>query len=599
MQVTAQKFNFRNYTVTNGLGSSNINHIYQDKNGYIWFATQGGGISRFDGKEFKNFTRADGLINNDVTFITEDNTGNIWIGTATGASKFDGSTFTNYGAKQGLTDNTVYGIYVNSSGEVWFALKDVGVRIYNGKQFDSITTHSGLSSNDVYTVNRDSQNNYWLGLGNGIARYDGHSIKNYQSPEYLHDKTFFTSATDSKHNIWFGSISGELVVVHPSGQTELLSLPKNVAGCFIGGITEDHNSNIWIATDHGLLKYANRTFSLFTEKQGLSVNTTQSVICDYEGNIWIGTLGGGANLLNSEAFIAYTQNDGLKTNNINCIYDDSAKHIYYVGTAGKGLFAFNPETAVFKPVLSNSEIKYANITSVYVDDAGLLWITAQEGVYVVENNRGTFNLKHTYHTIAGQKLISPQAIARDKKGHIWIATFGSGVFEIAGDKEKSYSTANGFLSDNTLTVFNDSRGTLWIGTLDAGAILYKGQNFSKFNPDPTFTEKAVWAITEDTANNIYLGTGESGLFCYDQGRKLLCNYNLKDGLCSNYISALKWNKLQNALWTGSEKGVNKIVFDAGHRIMAVNNYNETAGYKSWGINPNSILADHTGQVWFG
>src|SRR3954464_5043093 len=86
----AQKYNFKNYTVANGLGSSSINHVFQDSKGYIWFATQGGGASRFNGKEFQNFTRADGLISNDVTYITEDKLSHIWMGTAEGASVFDG-----------------------------------------------------------------------------------------------------------------------------------------------------------------------------------------------------------------------------------------------------------------------------------------------------------------------------------------------------------------------------------------------------------------------------------------------------------------------------------------------------------------------------
>jgi ligand-binding sensor domain-containing protein len=91
LAATAQRYNFINYTTAQGLGSSSVNHIFQDSKGYIWLATQGGGASRFNGKKFKNFTRADGLINNDVTSIAEDKNGNIWIATASGASMFNGS----------------------------------------------------------------------------------------------------------------------------------------------------------------------------------------------------------------------------------------------------------------------------------------------------------------------------------------------------------------------------------------------------------------------------------------------------------------------------------------------------------------------------
>ena len=45
----AQLYNFKNYNTKNGLANSFVNIIIQNPQGYIWFGTQGGGISRFDG----------------------------------------------------------------------------------------------------------------------------------------------------------------------------------------------------------------------------------------------------------------------------------------------------------------------------------------------------------------------------------------------------------------------------------------------------------------------------------------------------------------------------------------------------------------------
>ena len=54
----AQQYNFKNYSAKNGLASSIVNNIFQDSKGYIWFATQGGGVSRFNGKTFKTLSKA-------------------------------------------------------------------------------------------------------------------------------------------------------------------------------------------------------------------------------------------------------------------------------------------------------------------------------------------------------------------------------------------------------------------------------------------------------------------------------------------------------------------------------------------------------------
>ena len=56
----AQEYNYIHYDVKDGLAGSTIYDLCQDKDGFIWFATEAG-ISRFDGIHFKNFTTTVGL----------------------------------------------------------------------------------------------------------------------------------------------------------------------------------------------------------------------------------------------------------------------------------------------------------------------------------------------------------------------------------------------------------------------------------------------------------------------------------------------------------------------------------------------------------
>lgn len=38
-----------------------INGMIEDANGYVWLATCGGGVARFDGQNFKVYTMLNGL----------------------------------------------------------------------------------------------------------------------------------------------------------------------------------------------------------------------------------------------------------------------------------------------------------------------------------------------------------------------------------------------------------------------------------------------------------------------------------------------------------------------------------------------------------
>jgi ligand-binding sensor domain-containing protein len=66
------------YTVKDGLPGAIIYHALQDKNGFIWFATNQG-VSRFDGRTFKNYSKENGLPDNEILRLYLDRQNNMWF----------------------------------------------------------------------------------------------------------------------------------------------------------------------------------------------------------------------------------------------------------------------------------------------------------------------------------------------------------------------------------------------------------------------------------------------------------------------------------------------------------------------------------------
>ena len=80
-----------------GLALDGVNCGVIDKIGNLWLGTNGGGVSRYDGKKFTNYTIGQGLANDSVMSITEDKTGSLWFGTAGGRiNRYNGKSFINY-----------------------------------------------------------------------------------------------------------------------------------------------------------------------------------------------------------------------------------------------------------------------------------------------------------------------------------------------------------------------------------------------------------------------------------------------------------------------------------------------------------------------
>ena len=70
---------FYHYTSSDGLASSQVYEMMQDREGYMWFATANG-VSRFDGHKFTNFNTKDGLNSNSIICLTEGSNGEIYFG---------------------------------------------------------------------------------------------------------------------------------------------------------------------------------------------------------------------------------------------------------------------------------------------------------------------------------------------------------------------------------------------------------------------------------------------------------------------------------------------------------------------------------------
>src|SRR5262252_3421997 len=78
--VFTQRLPLRHYDIADGLAHGTVTSVYQDRKGYIWFATFEG-LSRFDGYRFVNYDPRDGFNHPIVNDVTEDRQGRLWIAT--------------------------------------------------------------------------------------------------------------------------------------------------------------------------------------------------------------------------------------------------------------------------------------------------------------------------------------------------------------------------------------------------------------------------------------------------------------------------------------------------------------------------------------
>ena len=86
---------FTNYTANDSIGNNEVCIIYEDKEGNIWFSSEGFGVYRYDGESFINYKQDQGLGVSAVQAILEDKEGRFWVAGGGGLYRYDGKSFFN------------------------------------------------------------------------------------------------------------------------------------------------------------------------------------------------------------------------------------------------------------------------------------------------------------------------------------------------------------------------------------------------------------------------------------------------------------------------------------------------------------------------
>ena len=126
------ELSFRQYTATQPfpdyLNNNEINCFYENYDGNLWIATQGGGINIFnpETEKFSHLTTDDGLPSNDVIAMVADEDGNLWISTSKGLARYNrfGNEpgFTLFNSADGLQSEIfmINSCYKASDGQLFF-----------------------------------------------------------------------------------------------------------------------------------------------------------------------------------------------------------------------------------------------------------------------------------------------------------------------------------------------------------------------------------------------------------------------------------------------------------------------------------------------
>lgn len=586
----AQKHNVLNYSTSDGLPGQIVNDVFQDSDGYFWFATQSG-VSKFNGHDFTDFHPSKALLGIDAVSILQDTKGRICIGTNTnGLFIHDHSKTINFSKKNGLKSDVIRKLFLDSKGILWILTSEGVHKLVNDK-IVHFTDHKGIFESGVLSMAESKDGQLWFGTqGNGLVNYSQGKFNYFNSKDGILDDYLFSLNTYGD-SLLIGT-TNQGVIIGFKNHFHQLQVPE-ISTAWISAILPDKNG-MQIISSNGLINYTRKgNYTMVTEANGLASNDLYNGYFDREHNLWL-TSGNGVSCLRKEKIISLDIESGLTSDKITCLTKLS-NGLIAVGTYGSGINLIDQQGTIVTKI-NCPELQNVKITCIAeITHLNELWIGTEQasGVIIIDLKKGNYTVKRTVQTIQKVYLQTITRIEQDAKRNIWIGTFNAGLFKIAANDTLHYSTKNKLPSNEVYTFKLDRNGTPWISLYKKGLYKLNKNGVQKVFDKASLNDPFILSIEEDVNGVIYVGTKTNGLSIIQNGK--IRQLTQKNGLLSNAIQAI--NFYEGQLWVGTSRGINLLKKNKNDSYKMIT-YDQRSGLTNLEIQQNAILAIDN-SIWVG
>ncbi len=594
----SQTPSYYHYTSSDGLASSTVFEIIQDRDGFIWFATANG-MSKFDGKRFTTFRTIDGLNSNSIISLAEGKNGELYIGNfEKGINVFRNGRIENYYTESEGTRLAISFLMLVPSGineqkiiayNRWGALNFISeiksfgqithvinaspvfinkLEVLPNGDITALTTTglfklkndtlskfhvNGLPDIDIYCLTKGEGESYFIGTKGMIYRVKDNNVIGRFKINVAGNNDVVNILRDRNNNIWFSIMNRGFYLI-PNGSDKIIDIGSkmDLQKTLVNNYFEDNEGNIWVSTfGKGVYCINNLYLKSYNEKDGLSSNSVYSIVKERSGKLLIGTFNG-INILENGRF------DHIKNNQIKTL----TEYIYSIKNSNNEFFVCS---ALGSDEMKN--ISYKGIKLHMFD--GLSFCKLRSGLFLFGSRSNSIRVKrefnyemnpsNLFYVFGDSSNVNRvNEIFEDTENNVWVGT-GLGLCKVSNlsdDKaklKKSFFPTNPVLNSRINSIIQDKEDNVWFAG-EKGIACYNLKN----NSIKTYTNinghdlSSSTSIVSDNKNRIWIGNMK-GLYLFDGNS--IKHLNRQTGLPSDEVYSLFYDEDKNFLYTGTGNGI--------------------------------------------
>lgn len=210
------------------------------------------------------------------------------------------------------------------------------------------------------------------------------------------------------------------------------------------------------------------------------------------------------------------------------------------------------------------------VFSLAQDQLGFIWVGTPSGIGILDGYGASV------YSIDNGALVanySPGNIYIDKQDHIWVGTWGNGLYRVTDNRQSIFPFPQPIEGESLLaqqrikTILKSTSDELWVGTFDNGLIHIGGDgseaNYKRqASPNRRLLHDRVWSVAEDHLKNIWVGTS-NGLNKINSQTGAIENYFNDDQLSIANRLVRTILPIGDQLWVGTNLGIFRVHIDTG------------------------------------